>query len=193
MQIGDRARWWNRSVPIGRIGLIVLFILTVVWIAPYFYDGFDNLTWGISHKWTATYHGESLKLPAMWRQEETPNGQKMIALQRARWGQSFAFERILISDATASPVDLDQTMQRLRNMESVIGSVNTDVFVPKNRDVAAHYACIASSQPRYGRLRIDCVANNGKWIATLDGSGRNIPDFLTILNNLSRMGDPLPL
>jgi hypothetical protein len=128
----------------------------------------------------------------MWRQEDVPNGQKEIALHRARWGQSFAFEMITIYDDTASIQDSDRTIENLRIFEERIGSVNTGVFVSKDKNVAEKYQCIASRNPRFGRLRIDCVSKDGKWTAMLDGYGSNIADFQAILENLSAMGDPLP-
>jgi hypothetical protein len=191
MQIGDKGRWWNRKVPIGRISLIVFIVLAVVWITPFFADALDSVVWGMSHQWTASYRGRSLKIPRMWRQEDTPSGQKMIALQRARWGQYFAFERITIDDDTAAPRDPERTIENLRIFEQRIGSINTGVFVSKDKNVAQHYSCL-SSRHQFGRLRIDCVSNDGRWTALLDGYGSNILDFQTVLNNLSTMGDPLP-
>ena len=192
MQIGDKSRWWNRKVPIGRISLIVFIVLAIAWIAPYFTDALNSMVWGMSHQWTASYRGRSLKVPHMWRQEDTPSGQKMIALQRARWGQYFAFERITINDDTASPLDPDRAIENLRVVEQRIGSINTGVFVSKEKNVAEHYACLSSRHPQFDRLRIDCVSKDGRWTAILDGYGSNIIDFQTVLNNLSTMGDPLP-
>lgn len=192
MQIGDKSRWWNRKVPIGRVSLIVLIVFAVVWIAPYFADALDSVVWGVSRQWKASYRGRSLKVPRMWRQEDTPNGQKMIALQRARWGQYFAFERITIHDDTASPQDPEQAIENLRIFEQRIGSMNTRVFVSKDKNVAKQYTCLSSRHARFDRLRIDCVSKDGKWTAMLDGYGSNIADFQTVLNNLSVMGDPLP-
>jgi hypothetical protein len=100
---------------------------------------------------------------------------------------------ISLHDETAAPRDPEKMVEGLRNIERGIGSVNTDIFVAKNLDVAAHYVCIASRNPRYRGLRIDCVSKDGKWIAILDGDGRDIVDFLAVLNNLSGMGDLLPL
>jgi hypothetical protein len=179
-------------VPIGRISLIVLGVLAVVWIAPYFTDALSNSVWGLSHRWTASYRGRSLKLPVMWQQEDSPHGQKLIALRRARWGQTFAFEEIRIYDDTASYRDPDLKIKGLRIFEGRIGSVNTDVFVSKDKDVADHYECISSRDPKFGRLRIDCVTKDGKWTALLDGHGSNIADFQSVLDNLSGMGNPLP-
>ena len=192
MQIGDKKRWWNRRVPIGRIGLVVLLVLGVMWVAPYFFDGTASIVWGVAHRTTATYRGRSLKIPLMWRQEEIPHGQRTISLSRARWGQLFAFEKVSIYDDTASPQDPEQAIKHLRTMEDQIGSINTDVYVSRNKDVAARYVCIASRRTQLNRLRIDCVSRDGRWTAILDGYGSDISDFQMVLNNLSRMGDPLP-
>jgi hypothetical protein len=192
MQIGDKSRWWNRKVPIGRISLIVLIVVVAASISPYFAEALRNVFWGISHRWTASYRGRSLKIPLMWRQEDSPNGQKTIALQRARLGQLFAFEMITIHDDTASPQDPNRAIQNLRVLEQRIGNVDTGVFVSKDKDVAEHYACLSSRHPRFNTLRIDCVSKDGKWTAVLDGYGSNIVEFQTVLNNLSAMGDLLP-
>jgi hypothetical protein len=192
MQIGDKSRWWNRKVPIGRISLVVFLILAAVWIVPLFTDGLNTVLWGISHRWTVSYRGRPLKIPSMWRQEDIPNGQKEVALQRARWGQPFAFERITIRDDTASLQDPNRAIQNLRTFEDRIGSVNTEVFVPKDKNVAEAYQCIASRNSRLGELRIDCVSKDGKWMTMLNGHSSNIDDFQSILKNLAAMGDPLP-
>jgi hypothetical protein len=190
MQIGDKARWWNRHVRIGRISLLVLLVLVAIWITPYGFDASRSVAWGVSHKWTASYRGQSLKLPVMWRQEDSPNGTKTIWLRRARWGRPFSFEEISLHDEIAAPRDPEKMVEGLRSIDRGIGYVNTDIFVAKNLEVQAHYVCIASSNPRYPGLRIECVSKHGKWLAILDGDGRDIKDFLTILNNLSGMGDP---
>jgi hypothetical protein len=177
-------------VPIGRISLIVPSALAVVWLAPYFADALSSVAWGISHQSTASYQGRSLKIPAMWRQEGSPDGAKAIWLRRTRWGRLFSFEMISLHDEIAAPRDPEKMAEGLRNIDRGIGYINTDVFVAKNLEVQAHYVCIASSNPRYRELRISCVSKDGKWIAILDGDGRDIVDFLTVLNNLSGMGDP---
>jgi hypothetical protein len=97
---------------------------------------------------------------------------------------------ISLHDEIAAPRDPEKMVEGLRNIDRRIGYFNTDVFVAKNLEVQAHYECIASSNPRDRGLRIECVSKDGKWIAILDGDGRDIEDFLTVLNNLSGMGDP---
>ena len=43
--------------------------------------------WAFGHHSTATYQGLSVKVPSMWRQEETPAGQRQLRLVRARLGE----------------------------------------------------------------------------------------------------------
>jgi hypothetical protein len=92
MQIADKAKWWNRRVRIGRISLLVLLVLAAIWMAPYDFDAFRSVAGGVSQKWTGSYRRQSLKLPVIWRQEDSPNGTKTIWLRRARWGRLFSFE-----------------------------------------------------------------------------------------------------
>ncbi len=90
LTIGDRRRWWNRSMPIGRIllGLAGIFIIWFNW------DAMADLSWGLSHRWTAQVHGDDVKVPFMWRVVPGSYNWNELHLERARWWRIQQFENI---------------------------------------------------------------------------------------------------
>jgi hypothetical protein len=85
-------RWWNRPLPMKMIGIV---------LAPVVVAGVTYLPlkptlraclWAVSHHSTAIYQGLSVKVPLMWRQEDTPAGLKELKFVRARFGEPVEFE-----------------------------------------------------------------------------------------------------
>ena len=69
MMIGDQKRWWNRRVPILRICAVLGIALFgfLVWV--FYGEFFQNIAWDLRYHRAASFRGQSLQVPWLWREE----------------------------------------------------------------------------------------------------------------------------
>jgi hypothetical protein len=184
MLIGDKDRWWNRKLPIKPIVIILGLLLMVGWGYLYFGDVLRTCMWTITHRSTATYQGLSVKVPWMWRQEETPAGQREIRLVRARWGEPASTEEILIN--AVSPRPPGTLMERLKIFTYKLGETDfRGEPLPLEPETATRYSCVV---PHFDQLRdwqVSCISNDDLWSVTFYGTVSDIDDFLVVLRHLA--------
>ena len=193
MQISNEAQWWNRKIPIGRICLVIGLILVALWLLPYVTIPASALAWGLSHNWTATYQHQPLKVPLMWRQEQTPAGTHSIALRRpSRQLTYLGSEWIHIHDDRLKPFDSRAAMQHWKSIEPRLrqpGDWTEDFF--GDAFVQTHYSCLSTHSKSFLSLHVICFSNDGTWSVTLLGSEKSVEDLQKILHSLSTLDDPL--
>ena len=97
-----KVRWWNRALPVKMIGVLLATVVVVGVAYLYLEPTLRVWLWAFGHHSTATYQGLSVKVPSMWRQEETPAGQRQVRLVHARLGEPVEFESIVISDGKST-------------------------------------------------------------------------------------------
>ena len=100
MQVEAEGRQ-NHNLPIKRIGIIFGLFLQGGWGCLYLEPVLRTCLWTVTHRSTATLQGLSIRVPRMWRQEETPLRLREISLIRARWGDPASVESIVIMKAAA--------------------------------------------------------------------------------------------
>jgi hypothetical protein len=184
-------QWWNRKVPIGRICLVTALVLGAVWLLPYITTPVSALAWGLSHNWTATYQNRALKLPLMWRQEQTPAGTHSIALRRpSRQLTYLGSESIDIHDDTAKPFDPRAAMQNWRSIEPRLRQPGdwTEPFLG-DAFVQTHYSCLSTHGKKKSSLHTMCFSNDGLWSVTLLGTEKSLEDLQKILHNMPSLSD----
>jgi hypothetical protein len=184
MLIGAEDRWWNRKLPIKPIGIILGLFLMAGWGYLYFGDVLRTCMWTLTHRSTAAYQGLSVKVPWMWRREETPAGQREIRLVRARLGESGLLESIVIN--AVSPRPPGTLMERLKTFAYKLGQTDfRGEPLPLAPETASHYSCVA---PHFDKLRdwqVSCISNDDLWSVTLYGSISDVDDFLIVLRHLA--------
>ena len=184
--IGAKDRWWNRKLPVKRIAIISGLLLVAGCSYLYMQPVLETCFWTVTHRSTATYKEVNLKVPWMWRQEETPAGQRQIRLVRARLGEPVAFESIVISDDTTSLSPRQTITQRLEMLGSKLGQ---DGFhgVPLQLapEIARQYSCM---EPHFNALRnwqASCLSNDNLWSINLFGPVPDPNDLEVVLSNFA--------
>ena len=170
--------------PIKPIGIILALFLMIGWGCLYFGDVLSTCMWTITHHSAAAYQGLSVKVPWMWRQEETPAGQREIRLVRARWGEPASTEEILIN--AVSPRPPGTLMERLKIFTYKLGETDfRGKPLPLEPETATRYSCVV---PHFDQLRdwqVSCISNDDLWSVTLYGTVSDIDDFLVVLRHLA--------
>jgi hypothetical protein len=186
MLIGVEGRWWNRNLPIKPIGIILGLLLMAGSAYLYFEPVLRTCVWTVTHRSTVAYQGLSFRVPWMWRQEETPAGQREIRLVRARWGEPVSFESIVIRRA-ASPSGPPQTVtKRLETLAFKLGQTDfRGAPLPLDPETALRYSCIT---PHFDKLRewqVSCISTDDLWSVNLYGPISDIDGFAVVLRHLA--------
>jgi hypothetical protein len=106
MKIGRPDGWWNRKIPIARIGLIAaaLFLGFYIWAA--YGDLIGTVLWDIRHQRTASFRGQTLRLPWLWREEEWTNYNE-FNLKQSR-GRLVLPASVTVTYEGATPGDMEK-------------------------------------------------------------------------------------
>jgi hypothetical protein len=188
MILGNSGSWWNSKIPTRRIAAICVALLVILivtgWVLENLGAVIETLVWSARHRSTATYQELQVKVPWMWRQEETPAGQHQIRLVRARPWKMYSFESITISK------DIKPQTQIMHRLEVLSASLGETRFKAEqfllDPQIASQYSCVAPNLDKLPTLLVACDAMNGGWSIDLwssDPTDRN--DFVTILYNFS--------
>ena len=184
MSGGPEPRWWNRDLPVRPIGILLGTVLVAGVGYLYLNPILRAWLWTVRHHSTATYRKLSVKVPWMWRQEETPAGQREIRLVRARWGEPASTEEILIN--AVSPRPPGTLMERLKIFTYKLGETDfRGEPLPLEPETATRYSCVV---PHFDQLRdwqVSCISNDDLWSVTLYGTVSDIDDFLVVLRHLA--------
>jgi hypothetical protein len=180
MMISDPNRWWNRRLPILRIGIVAVVVILGfrACISEWFW--IDDVAWGIFHRHTAPFRGQTPAVPGGWKEEERTNYND-IHLIRSTFAQPFDG----MVTATYQKMSPDQLQETLRNlMARSAGDYPVDVF---DKD---HYICLRMGFKLDRGEMVDCLSRDGRWNVGLLGTESNHADFQAILHGVAEMGDP---
>lgn len=188
MLVGASSRWWNRKIPTKPLGIALGLVVLIMLMGPYYFSFepvLKTCVWAVTHRSTARYQGLKVKVPWMWRQEETPAGWRQINLVRARWAQIGTTELIVVRDYSSPSTQPQSISEILRILGSKLGQA-TFQGVPFHLDseTAARYSCIA---PHFEKLRdwqVSCLSDDRRWRVDLIGPIEDIDDFKAVLRQL---------
>lgn len=116
----------------------------IVIAATYFYVGptLRAWLWAVEHHSTASYAGLQVKVPWMWRQEETPAGQMKVRLRRARFGEPVEVESIEFTKNRAS--EQQPFGKRLERLRSSLKQEDPQAIpISLNPKAAQRFSCVA--------------------------------------------------
>lgn len=191
--IGDNDRWWNRKLPMKHIGIMIALLLAGGWGFLYLMPPLQTVIWTIAHRSTASYQELSIKVPWMWRQEETPAGQRQIRLVRARWGEPVSLETIVIQKDASASRNTQTVTERFEALASKLGQIDfKDDPLPLTPEIARHYTCIVPHLAKLREWQVSCLSQDNLWSVNLMGphTDRDVDDLITVLRNLSSAQKP---
>jgi hypothetical protein len=187
MIIGDQRRWWNREVPILRIGAVAGFAFIVFWTWVLLGDCIQNAAWSIDHQRTASFRGQTLHVPWLWREEEWTNYNE-FNLTRSYVGTMWT-TRVVVSYKNSAPADVLREVETRRENAAELSRRSID-FYERDDVIDPHFICMDSGFKSLPRLFIDCFSLDGRWDVSMRGLDRSRSDFRVILRGVGLMGKP---
>ncbi len=183
--IGER--WWNPALPVDApavkiVGITVAAILSTGLLYPDVEPVLRACLWNIAHHSHASVGGLDVKVPRMWRQEETPAGRHELQLVRARLGEPVEFESIVISEGQGSSPELQTANERLRVLA---GKLGFGEFRGTSLSLDPRFTCVAPHFAKLQTWQISCLSIDNGWSANLYGTAADIDSLRLVLRGMS--------
>jgi hypothetical protein len=182
MSVEAKARWWNRALPVKIIGVLLATVVVAGGTYLYLEPILRAWLWAFGHHSTATYQGVSVKVPWMWRQEETPAGQRQLRLVRARLGEPVEFESIVISDGKSTSPGLQTIGERLQVLAEKLGQKD---FRGTSMSLDPRFSCMAPHFDQVRDWQVSCLSIDNHWSANLYGPVPDVDSFKLVLQNMA--------
>ena len=191
-------KWWNRDLQWSRN---LPLEATSVLLAALGFAGIGLLylqpvlgacLWHIQHHSTAKYQRFTVRVPWMWRQEDTPAGQREIMLVRARVGEPVEHEWIAIRNENSTSVGPQTVTERLHILASQPGqSVSKGTPIPLDGHTPLRFKCMAPNLEEIREWQATCLSDDRLWTANLYGPATDIESFKTVLQRVAYNPDPV--
>jgi hypothetical protein len=180
-------RWWNRARPVNAPALKMIGIaLSATMVAGLIYLYVEPVLraclWDIGHHSRATYQRLNVSVPWMWRQEETPAGQRQLKLVRARWGQPVEFESIVISEGKSTSPGLQTVAERLQALADKLGHKDFQ-GIPMSLD--PRFSCMAPHFTQIQTWQVSCLSTDNHWSANFYGPIADTNSFKLVLQSMA--------
>ena len=179
-----KVRWWNRALPMKMIGVLLATVVVAGVTYLYLEPTLRAWLWAFGHHSTATYQGLSVKVPSMWRQEETPAGQRQLRLVRARLGEPVEFGSIVISisDGKSTSLGPQTVAERLQVLAEKMGHKD---FRGTPMSLDPRFSCMAPHFDQVRDWQVSCLSIDNHWSADLYGPVPDVDSFKFVLQNLA--------
>jgi hypothetical protein len=187
MMIGEQKRWCNRRVPILRIGAVVGIALFgfLVWV--FYGEFFQNAVWSVCHQRTATFRGQALQVPWLWREEKWTNYNE-FKLTRS-YLRPTSISSVTVSYENLTPTDLQKQIDAMRGLYTKLfpklGSYYND-----DASINPQFICMDKGTGTSQFLFMTCYSQDGRWMVRMIGLERKSSDFAMILRGVDAMGTP---
>ena len=125
-----------------------------------------------------------MKVPWMWRLDETPVGQRQLRLVRARFGKPVEFESIVISDGR-STLGTQSLTERFQVLEAKLGQKGFQgTPITLDPETAKSFTCIA---PHIDKLewQASCLSIDSRLAVDLFGPDADMDSFEFVLRGLA--------
>jgi hypothetical protein len=175
-------RWWNRALPVKKIGVLLATVVVAGMAYLYLQPILRAWLWAVRYHSTATYQGLSVRTPWMWRQDETPAGQKQLRLVHARLGEPVEFESIVISDGESTSAGPNTVTERLQIMAKKLGHSD---FRGTPMSLDPRFSCMAPNFEQVRDWQVSCLSNDNHWSANLYGPVPDVDSFKLVLQSLA--------
>jgi hypothetical protein len=171
-------------VPILRIGAffgVALFGL-LLWA---FYG--EYLAWDLRYHRTASFRGQSLQVPWLWREEAWTNYNE-FALGRNHL-LPMSPTSVTVSYESLSPADMQKEIDGFRALDAKLTHRQGDYLDP-DASIDSHFVCTDKGSSQSEFEWITCFSRDGRWRVVMLGLKRDRSDFATILRGVDAMGTP---
>ena len=180
-------RWWNRALSVKAPAVKIAGTIGVATLTAgllYFYAGpvVRACLWDVGHHSTAAYQGINVRVPWMWRQEDTPAGQRQLRLVRARLGEPLEFESIVISEGKSSSAGLQTATERLQALANKLGYED---FQGTAVSLDPRFSCVAPHFTQLQTWQISCLSIDNHWSANLYGPAADRDALGFVLESMS--------
>jgi hypothetical protein len=187
MIIGEQKRWWNRRVPILRIGAVVGIALFgfLVWV--FCGDFIQTVTWDLRYHRTASFRGQTLQVPWFWREDQWTNYNE-FELTRNHVPPTF-ISSVTVTYEHWTPADLQKQIDAMRGLYTKLfpelGSYYND-----DASINPHFICMDKGTGTSQFLFMTCYSQDGRWMVRMIDLERKSSDFAMILRGVDAMGTP---
>ena len=177
MQIQAGVPWRSRTFSAKWL-VATLATLLVTWLAYFFLaPAVRACVWAVEHHSTATYQDLTLKVPWMWRQEETPAGQREIELVRARFGEAVELERLVIRKEYSTALDRQTLTGLVQNVARLSHEEFRGTPISLDAETARHFSCVAPHLQTAQHWQAACESTDKRWSVNLLGP---VPDVYSL-------------
>lgn len=192
MMIGDQKRWWNRRVPILRICAVLGIALFgfLVWV--FYGEFFQNIAWDIRYHRAASFRGQSLQVPWLWR-EEVWTRYSEFELTRNHLLPNRLLPifptSVTVSYEKLTPADLQKEIDGMYALDAKLSHHPGD-FIDHDASIDSHFVCTDRGSGWSEFEWITCFSRDGRWSVLMIGLKQDRSDFATILRGVDAMGTP---
>lgn len=190
MKIGRPDGWWNRKVPIARICLVVGVLLAGLYVWGNYGDLISSIVWGVRHKKTVSFRGQTLQVPWFWREEEWTNYNEFELTRSYRGFAIPSSVTVRYENSTSADVQKRVEMMKSNNARAI--KVPGLFYEDYEGDdfTRTHYMCLAQGLKWSPILGVDCFSRDGRWSVMIFGLKQARPEFQMILRGVASMGNP---
>jgi hypothetical protein len=190
VKIGRPNGWWNRKVPLARISLIVGLLLAGLYVWSAYGDLIGSIAWGVRHRRTVSFRGQTLQVPWFWREEKWINYNE-FELTRSYSGFAIP-SSVTVRYENSGPGDVQKRLERMRINNAQALKVPGWFYDDYEGDnfSKAHYLCVEQGVRWSPIQAVDCFSRDGRWSVRMFGLKQTRREFEMILRGVASMGNP---
>jgi hypothetical protein len=150
-------------------------------------DFVANAVWSVSHRRAASFRGQTLKLPWLWREEAWTNYNE-FDLTRRYVGVALP-STAMVRYVNLSKADVPREIDGFRRLYANLSSKAPGTYTREDL-IDAIFVCEDQGSNRSQILFINCISRDGRWRVTFIGLERSRSNFEMILKGVASMGTP---
>jgi len=185
MNAGQENRWWRRRIPGKPLLFTAVFLVAATYWWIYWGDSTSALAWDVMHGRTATFRGQSLKVPWLWKKEPWTNYNEF---RLTRYGSGPLSPSVTLEFGRFDPSVMHDRLKQMRARPSLANWTSEDY--EGDDFTLTHYRCVRNGFCHSGLAIVDCFSLDGRWAVHLIGQADTYPDYNQILRGVAAMGDP---
>ena len=185
MRVGIQNRWWNRPIPGKPLLLTVVLLIGTAYFWIYWGDATNALGWDVVHRRTATFRGQTLKLPWLWKEETWTNYNEFRV---TKYAPGLLKPSITVQFGRFDPSVMHDDWIKIKDQPGLANWIAEDY--QGDDFTQAHYKCVRIGFGHSQVTMVDCFSLDGRWAVHLIGRSEVYPELHQILRGVAAMGDP---
>jgi hypothetical protein len=153
-------------------------------------DLISSIVWGVRHKRTVSFRGQTLRVPWFWREEEWTNYNEFELTRRYR---GFAIpSSVTVRYENSAPGDVEKRVELMKSNNAQALKVPGWFYDDYEGDdfSRTHYMCLAQGFKWSPILGVDCFSRDDRWSVSMFGLKQTRPELQMILRGVASMGNP---